>query len=175
MNLLLTGRPGVGKTTVVTATVARLRDRGVEVSGFYTEEVRDEGRRVGFDIVILGDAADAVPLARIGLSSDVTVARYGVDVAAVADHVLPTLHEPTGEVVAVDEIAPMELACPGFAEAVERLLDDDRHVLATVHARAGGFADRVKARDDVEVLTVTTDNRDDLPDSLADRLAPKRS
>ncbi|MDR7439301.1 MAG: nucleoside-triphosphatase, partial [Armatimonadota bacterium] len=43
--MLLTGRPGVGKTTVVRAVVERLSAR---VGGFYTEEIREAGRRQGF-------------------------------------------------------------------------------------------------------------------------------
>ena len=48
--LLLTGRPGVGKTTVVRRVVERLsRPTG----GFYTCELREGGRRTGFEIVTL--------------------------------------------------------------------------------------------------------------------------
>jgi nucleoside-triphosphatase len=48
--LLLTGRPGVGKTTVIRAVVARLHGKA---GGFYTEEIRERGRRTGFRLVAL--------------------------------------------------------------------------------------------------------------------------
>lgn len=45
-NILLTGRPGIGKTTVIMRLAEHLEER--EVVGFYTEEIRDRGRRQGF-------------------------------------------------------------------------------------------------------------------------------
>lgn len=168
--ILVTGRPGVGKTTVAMRAVARLRDAGLVVGGFYTEEVRDaRGRRLGFDIVLL--AGGRAPLARVGRDAAVTVGRYGVDVDAVARHAIPAM-AAEADVVVVDEIAPMELACPGFADTVTALLERPLGVLATVHRRGGGFVGSLKARDDVEVVEVTPANRDDLPAVVARRLAP---
>lgn len=42
---------GVGKTTLVQKACEALVSSGVGVEGFYTEEVREGGRRVGFDVV----------------------------------------------------------------------------------------------------------------------------
>ena len=54
--LLLTGRPGVGKTTVIKKVAEALGD---QAGGFYTEEIRGaDGRRRGFRLVALdGDKA----------------------------------------------------------------------------------------------------------------------
>ena len=55
-NLLLTGIPGVGKTTVLRKVAERLS--GVELGGFLTDEIRVEGKRVGFAIETFdGDSA----------------------------------------------------------------------------------------------------------------------
>ena len=65
---------GVGKTTLVKQVVDHFMKEGVEVHGFYTEEVRDgngsgkggqrSGPRVGFDVVdIKGKRGQ---LARVG-------------------------------------------------------------------------------------------------------------
>ena len=48
--LLLTGPPGVGKTTVVRRIVERLPGT-VRPAGFYTEEIRFRGERRGFRAV----------------------------------------------------------------------------------------------------------------------------
>ena len=45
---LLTGPPGVGKTSVIRQAVTRL-----EAGGFYTEEMRESGIRQGFRLVTL--------------------------------------------------------------------------------------------------------------------------
>lgn len=167
LRILLTGRPGIGKTTVVVRTVELLREAGLDIAGFVTEEVRSGGSRDGFDIVVL-DGTRA-PLARVGLESEVTVGRYGVAVEAVREHGLPALRLPA-DVTVIDEIAPMELACPGFEDAVEDLLGTGRHLLATVHASDRGYIGRIKEREDTDVIEVARANRDDLPQQLADRL-----
>lgn len=54
--LLVTGRPGVGKTTALRRAADLLAD--LDVRGFYTEEVRDtSGRRTGFRALPFGPRA----------------------------------------------------------------------------------------------------------------------
>ena len=48
--ILLSGRPGCGKTTLVKRLVNYLAQ---SAGGFYTEEIRDRGTRVGFKIATL--------------------------------------------------------------------------------------------------------------------------
>ena len=48
MKIFLTGCPGVGKTTIV-KKVREAVDR--PVCGFYSEEFRESGQRIGFNIV----------------------------------------------------------------------------------------------------------------------------
>lgn len=43
--------PGVGKTTLVLKASEALRSSGLQVEGFYTEEVREGAGRIGFDVV----------------------------------------------------------------------------------------------------------------------------
>ncbi|KAJ1153618.1 hypothetical protein NDU88_006377, partial [Pleurodeles waltl] len=43
----------VGKTTLVQKTVESLKSSAIPVVGFYTEEVRQSGKRIGFDVVTL--------------------------------------------------------------------------------------------------------------------------
>ena len=51
-NLLLTGPPGCGKTTVLERVVEHLGD--LRLAGFLTLELREHGQRVGFEAVGLG-------------------------------------------------------------------------------------------------------------------------
>ena len=61
---------GIGKTTLVRKVCSLLQQReGIEVHGFYTEEVRERtsggrGSRIGFDVVTL--SGNRAPLARVG-------------------------------------------------------------------------------------------------------------
>ena len=60
VKILLEGRPGVGKTTLAIAVADALANRGVEVGGFTTEEIRERGSRVGFAIEAIGGDRDVM-------------------------------------------------------------------------------------------------------------------
>ena len=53
--IFLLGCSGVGKTTLCRKLFEVLKEKGIQIQGFYTEEVRTcpKGSRVGFDVVTL--------------------------------------------------------------------------------------------------------------------------
>jgi nucleoside-triphosphatase len=169
--VLLTGPPGCGKTTVVRRVVQALA--GLRLAGFYTQEVRERGQRVGFEIVGLG--GQRCLLARVDWRSQLRVGRYGVEPARLEPVIEVELSQSPGEVdgYVIDEIGKMECLCPAFVEAVRRALDSPAPVLATVALKGGGLIAEVKARPDVRLVTVDPANRDDLPDQLGSVLQAK--
>ena len=162
---MLTGRPGVGKTTVIRAILARWEARA---GGFTTEEIREGGRRTGFRLVTL-DGAEGI-LARVNISSPYRVGKYGVDLHDLEEVGVVALNravrQPGVLLVVVDEIGKMELFSSAFREAVERALDSPKLVLGTVMARSHPWVDAVKARPDVNLVEVTTLNRGTLPEQI---------
>ncbi|XP_043367312.1 cancer-related nucleoside-triphosphatase isoform X3 [Dermochelys coriacea] len=64
-HVFLTGPPGIGKTTLIQKATEALKSSGVPIDGFYTEEVREHGRRIGFDVVTLSGRRGT--LSRLGL------------------------------------------------------------------------------------------------------------
>jgi nucleoside-triphosphatase len=174
VRLLLEGRPGIGKTTVARGLVEQLRAEGFPLRGFTTEEIREQGRRLGFAVESVvgapGEAQRGV-LAHVDLPGPPRVGKYGVDLLGFESLVLPELRRPgVGEVVVIDELGKMELASAQFREAVMALLERELSVVATVHVYRHPFTEALKARPDVEVVRVTERNRDDLPRSLVERL-----
>ena len=157
--LLLTGRPGVGKTTVLRRVAESLRPR--RIGGFTTDEIREGGARLGFRIVPFG--GEARVMARVDFPGPIRVGRYGVDVAAI-DAVSETAiaPDPAVELYLVDEIGKMECFSARFVTAVRRLLDGDRPVAATVARNGGGFIAEVKRRPEAGMWEVTPQNRDAL-------------
>src|SRR5437660_900104 len=95
-NVLLTGPPSCGKTTVVRRLVERLAD--LRVAGFYTQELREGGGRVGFEAIGVSTGQHAI-LARVRPRSRRRVGRYGVEPAALAPLVQAELGRPASEVV----------------------------------------------------------------------------
>lgn len=155
MNLLVTGRPGCGKTTLIERLAATLGERA---GGFLTREIRERGRREGFEIVTL-DGRRGI-LAHADVASDVRVGRYGVDVGALDRLGVAAVREAldSGRIVVIDEIGKMELASAAFRDIVIEALDSPLPVLATIHAHPNPFTDAIKRRRDVRLFELTRAN-----------------
>jgi nucleoside-triphosphatase len=160
LNLLVTGKPGVGKTTLVERVVEGLRG-SLRLAGFTTTEVRDpDGERVGFALVTVDGKRGE--LARAGLQSRVRVGRYGVNLEEFERLALPELARRDVDLIAIDEIGKMECASGRFRRAAEDALDSPVSVLATIGISHVPFFDALRARPDIELLTLTERNRDSL-------------
>jgi nucleoside-triphosphatase len=171
--LLLTGRPGVGKTTVIRTVLTRL---SVSAGGFYTSEVRQRGRRTGFELVTLaGEVSQlATTEPHVHFHRAARMGRYRVNLGALDEVGVPALRRTleAGTLVVVDEIGPMELLSEPFREIVFHLLDTDLPLIGTVYGRSHLVANLVKDHPRVWVWTVTTSNRNELPARLAAILRP---
>jgi hypothetical protein len=76
VNLLITGRLGVGTITLVKTVSEQLRG-SLRLAGFTTAEVRDpSGQRTGFRTLTVG--GKQAELARVGFRSPVHVGRHGI-------------------------------------------------------------------------------------------------
>jgi len=163
--LLLTGRPGVGKTTIVKKVAAALGDRA---GGFYTEEIRGPGGRKGFRLVTLDGQSVVMAHVELRARGRPRVGRYGVDVERIERVGVAALRRAMqrGQVVVVDEIGRMELFCGAFKEAVLEAIGGPYTVVATVMAKPNLWVDALKHLPDVTLWEVTLSNRDGLPDRV---------
>ena len=158
-NLLITGRPRVGKTTLIKRLAQHL---GAAAAGFTTGEIREGGGRVGFSIESL-DGRQGI-LARQGLRSPYTLGRYGVDVDAMDRIGTAALKRAIADAgvsyVIVDEIGKMEEYSKAFKQVMLQALDCDKHVIATIRLHDSEYTRAVKARSDVELMRLTVPERD---------------
>lgn len=155
MKLLLTGEPRSGKTTLLEGFIEAVPDK----QGFVTREVREDGERVGFELVSsLGQTAT---LASVNSASDIRVSRYGVEVDEL-DAFLDDLPKvQAGNLLYVDEIGQMELFSDKFKTLITSYLNSDNPYAGTITSVFhDDFTERVLGREDVVLLNINQDNRE---------------
>jgi len=168
LKLLLTGHPGCGKTTAVREVVRRLEGR-VSMSGFWTEEVREGGRRVGFDGVTL--AGQRFALARLTGETPYVLGPYHVSVEGLERVGVAALEPRPGVgLLVLDEIGKMESFSTAFRERVEALLAGPTPLLATVALRGVGLVKKVRQDRRVQLVTMTPRSRGAIVEDLVRRL-----
>lgn len=164
----MTGRPSIGKTTVVLNTVKGLRDKGYTIGGMLSREVRERGTRIGFEITTL-PADEKGWLAHVNQSTGPQVGKYKVNLHDLDQLGVSAIQEAIkdADIVIVDEVGPMELFSPTFKQAIKDLMASDKFVLGVIHHSARDpIIDAVKTRKDTEIIEATIGNRQDLHNIL---------
>jgi len=164
---LVTGPPGVGKSTLVSRVVLRLKSAGVIVGGCVTAERRVKGERVGFEIRDLTNGTQG-ELASISRSLGPKVGKYRVNLADLASVGAKGVSDAAlrSEIVVIDELGPMELTSPEFRKAVRSCLDSGKPVLAVVHERLeDDLIVEMRSRA-VATVELTQHNRDEATEGL---------
>ena len=164
---LLTGQPGTGKTTIIKQAIAELKGK---VGGFYTDEIRSQGVRQGFRLVTL-DGQTAV-LAHLYFHSPHRVSKYGVDVDSLDKVGVAAIEQAIKkrDLVVIDEIGKMELFSAKFREAVLNILNSGKRLLGTIMLSSHPCADVIKRQPQVNLVTVTRTNHQQVLEELQDWL-----
>lgn len=158
-NIIVTGRPGVGKTTVLQRVCKKLKL--LRPVGSFTREIRENGKRKGFELVSLDWVQ--MTLAHTRMAGQGIVGKYGVDIhgfEVFLDAV--DLESSEAGFAVVDEIGKMECLSPKFVAMIRRVLESEKPFLATVATKGDGFIQEVKSREDVELISLTERNRETL-------------
>jgi len=162
-NILITGLPGTGKTTLIVRLAGRLA--ALRPAGFFTEEIRERGARLGFAFQSF-DGRKGV-LSQVDFPGPHRVGKYGVDVAGFERFLdAVPFRAPESKLVVIDEIGKMECLSARFREIVAEILGAPEPLVATVALKGTGFIDRVKARSDVRLFVIDRENRDRLLEEL---------
>jgi nucleoside-triphosphatase len=169
-NIFLTGAPSSGKTTVIKKVISALR---LPANGFYTEEERVAGKRVGFLMMTLDGRKGH--LAHQDIESDFHVRRYGVSIANIETIAVPSITPVNRNIIILDEIGKMECFSEVFKEAATRALDSSNIVVGTITFGGDDFILGIKKRGDMEILEVTPENRDMMPGSILRKIASLRT
>jgi len=149
----------------VREVVKRLLGR-VPMTGFFTEELREGGRRVGFQGVTLDGRS--FPLAHVRTAGPLRVGPYGVELTGLESIGIDALTpKDAGALVVLDEIGKMECLSEAFKARVRRLLDDETSLVATVAAVGVGFVKKVRNSDHAKMFTMTRGESDGMAGEIA--------
>lgn len=158
-NIFLTGRPRVGKTTLLKFFAEQL---GARAGGFYTEEILGEGirGRSGFRLITL-EGKEGI-LAEVDVPSRYQVGRYGIHLDVMEELAVPAIKKAIieKEWILIDEIGKMEEGSAAFKQILIEALNSPKQVLATIRWHDSEFTKMIKNRQDVELIKLTVPNRE---------------
>lgn len=162
-NLLITGLPGVGKTTLIKKLSEALK--GLHPVGFYTEEIREKGERKGFELIDMEGRRGL--LSHQDLRSAHKVGKYHIDIKGFEDFLGSiSFLNPSTRLIIIDEIGKMECLSVRFRKLLEEILNSEKWVMATIALKGGGLIAEVKERKDIRLFEITKKNRDSLLGTL---------
>ena len=154
-NILVTGSPGCGKSTLIEKIVAGTKK---PATGFFTREIREHNRRVGFSINTL--SGNTGVLAHENIKSKFKVGRYGVNIKDIDSIAVPAMDADNEKVlVIIDEIGKMECFSDLFRDTIIGALNSKNPVLGSIALSGGPFITKIKRRDEILLVEVSKENR----------------
>lgn len=171
IKIFVTGRPGIGKTTLVSKVIKIIRENGYSVGGIITEEFRERGFRKGFKIIDIGSNKTGI-LASVNLTNGPRVGKYIVNLIDLDNIGVKAIENAArnSDLIVIDEIGPMELYSEKFRKIVLDIMDGDKPLLATIHWRIGSkkFGKRILSYPNIKIFRLTLYNRGYLYKNIAE-------
>lgn len=182
IKVLISGRPGVGKSTVFMKVVEGLRRANYRVCGFYCPEIRIGGVRKGFKIVSIGLPLEGIlsyVCGEMNGLSNLAVGKYCIKVDDALSVGLRSLEyaEEECDIVAIDEIGPMELKVRELSGKIWEVLYSSKPTIAVTHIRSFNEVRRALTSRSFRVFSyvVMEGNRNSLHDEIVRTIINSRN
>lgn len=169
MKILITGPPKCGKTTFIKNLFKELKD--LKPAGFYTEEIRAGGNRVGFEIYDQ-DFKFCGTLAHIKFNTPYKVSKYCVDVENF-EKFLKKLNLEEYKIIIIDEIGKMEVFSDYFKKLIIKILNSDKVFIGTIALYGNPFIEEIKKKKDLKIFNLEFEKRDVILNIIKEELWKK--
>ncbi|MBC7327563.1 NTPase [bacterium] len=158
-NIMISGLPGAGKTSLLKAILPHL---SLSAGGFISEELREEGERVGFSLLTLEGKRGI--LAHKHRFTPHRFGKYYINLVDLEQIAVKSIEDAiqNKDIIIIDEIGKMELLSPLFRQIVIKALDSPKPVIATLHRANDPFLNSIRAREDTIVFWLTPNNREQI-------------
>ena len=158
-NIFITGKPGCGKTTLIKEILKEIK---IQARGFYTEEIRQKGERVGFKIITLSGKEGI--LSHKEIECPFKVSKYKVNLKDLEEIGIKEIEKGLEEdcLIVIDEIGKMELFSKKFKKVIKKTLESKNKVLGTIKLTLNSFTERIRKRKDTKILNLTKENREEI-------------
>ena len=172
MAILITGEPGVGKTTLI----RRVREAlACPVFGFETAKEPRLATEEGTPVYIheIGTERHYTQENLVGIVE----AGQRLLFPDAFEHFAPVLQKPIpeGSLIVLDELGFLETYSPTFCSAVLALLDSPFPIIAAVKPKSSPFLDAVRSHKNSLLFPICPENRDELFFRVKEVLAAKTS
>jgi len=178
--ILLTGSPGSGKSTALEKIVQQLSNK--DIKGFITKEIKEDDQRVGFRLERLDNGMCGI-IASTKINSDKKFGKWNILIDNV-NKLIEQLNITDNDLLIFDEIAPMQLVSETFRELTTKWLDSDNIMIGIIKEdhqslidsndeekrMIGEFIKSVKERDNVELIEITKDNRENMVNEIVKKI-----
>lgn len=173
--ILLTAEPRTGKSTAIKKIIKLIGKENC--GGFYTEEVRENGDRIGFNCVTLD--GEVCRIADLSFDSDIRVQSktnpelsYGVSIENFENIALESVRQALidKDVIVIDEIGPIQLYSKKFQELILEVVSSSKVLLGTIFYNSHPEVDRYKNINGVNIRLLTLENRDIMTEDIASNL-----
>lgn len=172
--ILITGLPGCGKTTLIKKIVKIIHQ---PAHGFFTDEILQSGKRVGFAIETFGSPARRGILSHTDKKSKFRVGQYGVDIEAFENIAIPEIRLglQLNTIIVIDEIGKMELFSELFKVILLQIFESDISLIASIMYKPQPFCDKLKEIPGIDLIRMDRKNRDELLDKIINKFPTKRA
>jgi nucleoside-triphosphatase len=170
MRILIMGKPRSGKTTLIKNILAALPN--ASYGGFFTEEIKENGIRVGFKIVTT--FGEQGILSHQDYKSKYHISKYGVNISNLDTIGIDSLERAAKEkdLIVIDEIGKMEMCSNKFNATVRRLFRESKKtIIATIPISASiPLINELKSQSDVKVFDTGKDSIENIKKSCLELL-----